>query len=151
VGPGDIAGLPYTQRVLCETLRLRGPWLSTRRALRPVRLSGVDVPAGTELAFSLYALHRDPRMFDQPDRYDVDRWLPEHAAHRPRGSFIPFLDGNRKCLGDSFAWTEMTVVLATIASRWRLRLAPGCRVREVPVATIRPSRLMMIPEPRIRA
>jgi cytochrome P450 len=144
----DIARLPYVRRVLCETLRLRGPWLSTRRALCPLRIGGIDVPAGTEFAFSLYAMHRDPQVFDDPDAFDVDRWLPRREAQRPRGSFIPFLDGNRKCLGDSFAWTEMVIVLATVARRWRLRIHPAARVREVPVATIRPGGLVMIPVPR---
>jgi cytochrome P450 len=144
----DVAKLEYTGRVLNETLRLRSTWLSTRRALRPFQLGHLAVPAGTELAFSLYAMHRDPHVFAEPGTYRVDRWLPPEAARRERGSFIPFLEGNRKCIGDSFAWTELVVTVATIARRWRLRPAPGPRVREVPVAAPRPSRIRMIPVPR---
>jgi cytochrome P450 len=144
----DVAKLEYTSRVLNESLRLRSIWLSTRRALRPIRLGDIDVPTGTELAFSLYAMHRNPQLFPEPHRYDPDRWLPPESSLRPRGSYIPFLDGNRKCMGDTFAWTEMLMAIATIAAHWRLRPVPGQRVREVPVATIRPSRMVMIPEPR---
>jgi cytochrome P450 len=151
VTAADLANLEYTQRVMCEVLRRRAVWLSTRRALRPVELGGFDVPAGTELAFSLYALHHDPEIYPRPDEFDVDRWLPEVAQTRPRGCFIPFLEGSRKCLGHTFAWTEMATVVATIAARWRLYLSPGLRVREVPLATIRPSRLTMLPVPRTRA
>jgi cytochrome P450 len=145
---GDLTQLEYTQRLLSEVLRSRSVWLSTRRALRPVELDGIPVPVGTELAFSLYAIHHDPDLFPRPDEFDVDRWLPEVARRLPRGSFIPFLDGNRKCLGDSFAWLEMLTVVATIAARWNLRLPPRSRVREVPVATIRPSNLRMVPVAR---
>lgn len=144
----DVAKLEYLSRVVNESLRLRGMWLSTRRALRPIRLGGVHVPAGTELAFSLYALHRDPEVFVDPGSYRVDRWSSAEAETRPRGCFIPFLDGNRKCLGDTFAWTELMLTVATVAARWRLRLVPGQRIRQVPVATVRPSRLTVVPEPR---
>lgn len=147
----DIAGLEYTQRVLCEVLRMRSIWISTRRALRPIELGGLTIPTGTEMSFSLYAVHHDPALYPQPDEFDTGRWLPEVERTRPRGSFIPFLDGNRKCLGDSFAWTEMLVVLATVAANWRLQLLPGTRVRQVPVATIRPSGLIMVPHPRAAA
>jgi cytochrome P450 len=144
----DVAKLEYTGQVLSETLRLRGTWLSTRRALRPFQLGHLAVAAGTELAFSLYAMHRDPHLYPQPATYRVDRWLPAEAARRERGSFIPFLEGNRKCIGDSFAWTELAVTVATVARRWRLRPEPRRRVREIPVAAPRPSRITMIPEPR---
>jgi cytochrome P450 len=144
----DLARLELTQRVMSEVLRQRATWLSTRRALRPVTLAGITVPAGTEFAFSLYALHHDPALYPRPDEFDVDRWLPEVVATRPRGSFIPFLDGVRKCLGHSFAWTEMAVVLATVIRTWRLSPTPGLRVREIPLSTIRPSPVTVVPARR---
>ncbi|HEU5471955.1 MAG TPA: cytochrome P450 [Actinophytocola sp.] len=151
VTAADLDALEYSHRVLCEVLRQRSVWISTRRALRPLRLGEWAIPAGTEMAFSLYALHHDPALYPRPDEFDPDRWLPGVEKARPRGSFIPFLDGNRKCLGEWFAWTEMLVVLATIAARWRLRPAPGVTVHPVPLATIRPSRMTMLPEPRTGA
>jgi cytochrome P450 len=146
----DVPRLEYTQRVLRETLRLHSLWLSTRRALRPVQVGGVDVPTGTELAYSLYALHRHPRVYHDPDVFDPDRWSPERSAQVPRGGYFPFLTGNRQCIGDTFAWTEMVIVIATVAARWRLYLPAGRRVREVATATVRPSSLTMVPIPRAR-
>jgi cytochrome P450 len=146
----DVPRLEYTQRVLRETLRLHSMWLSTRRALRPVRVGAVNVPAGTELAFSLYALHRHPRVFPDPDVFDPDRWSPERSARVPRGGYIPFLTGNRQCIGDTFAWTEMVIVIATVAARWQLCLPARPQVREVAGATVRPSSLTMVPIPRAR-
>jgi cytochrome P450 len=144
VTAAHLAELSYTHRVLCEVLRRRATWLSTRRALRAVELGAVPIPAGTELAFSLYALHHDPDLYPHPDEFDVDRWLPEVERTRPRGAFMPFLEGNRKCLGHTFAWTELAVVVCTLAPRWRFVLTSR-RVREVPVATIRTSRLTVLP------
>jgi cytochrome P450 len=144
VTAAQVDELTYTHRVLCEVLRRRATWLSTRRALHAVHLGGMPVPAGTEFAFSLYALHHDPDLYPRPDEFDVDRWLPEVARTRPRGAFMPFLEGNRKCLGHSFAWTELVVVVATLVARWRFVPGPG-RVREVAVSTIRPSRMTLVP------
>jgi cytochrome P450 len=146
----DVPRLEYTQRVLRETLRLHTMWISTRRALRPVQIGGVDVPAGTELAFSQYALHRDPRLFHDPDVFDPDRWSPQRSAQLPRGGYLPFLAGNRQCIGNGFAWTEMVIVIATVAARWRLHLPARPRVREVATAMVRPNSLTMLPIPRPR-
>ncbi|MFD0327620.1 cytochrome P450 [Streptacidiphilus monticola] len=123
----DVPRLPYLRQVLNETLRLHGVTLLMRRAVEPVTVGGIDLPAGAEVAFSLYALQVDPRTFADPGRFDPDRWLPERAAELPRHAFIPFGAGTRKCIGEGWAWTEMTIALATLLSRWRFRPAPGPR------------------------
>lgn len=141
--------LPYTTAVLNEVLRLHAIPLSMRRAREPVELGGVCIPEGSEVAFSIYALHRDPRRYRDPHSFTPDRWLAPHAGRPARGAFIPFGAGNRKCLGDSFAWAEMTVALAAIVSRWRLRPAAGSPPREIRSVSIpRPSSLLMTVVPR---
>jgi cytochrome P450 len=148
VRAGDVERLTYTPWVLRETLRLHSLWLSTRRALRPVRVGEVTVPAGTELAFSLDALHRHPDFHPDPAVFRPERWAPGGGASRD--AYLPFLTGARQCVGDVFAWTEMLTVVATIASVWRLRLAPGARVHESVTATVRPGGLTMLPVARRR-
>ncbi|MGK5632403.1 cytochrome P450 [Streptomyces sp. URMC 123] len=144
-----VAGLEYAPRVLNEALRLHAIPLSMRRAREPVELAGLRVPGGSEVAFSIYALHRHPRLYPEPHRFDPDRWLPERAGRLPRGSFIPFGEGGRKCLGDAFAWAELTVALATVVARWRLVPVGGRAVREIRSVSIpRPSALPMIATPR---
>ncbi|MEU9187995.1 cytochrome P450 [Streptomyces sp. NPDC048484] len=142
----DLPKLPYTRRVAQEAMRLHPVWLLMRRAVRPVTLDGVALPAGTELFVSPHALHRDPALFPDPDRFDPDRWLPERCAHLPRGAYLTFGAGNRMCIGESFAWTEMAIVTATITGRWRLRPVPGDQVRAQVGTVTRPDRLRMIPE-----
>jgi cytochrome P450 len=139
----DVPRLPYLRQVLNETLRLHGVTLLMRRTVEPVTVGGIDLPAGAEVAFSLYALQVDPRTFADPGRFDPDRWLPERAAELPRHAFIPFGAGTRKCIGEGWAWTEMTIALATLLSRWRFRPAPGPRPREVAAAVPHPDRLRM--------
>ncbi|MEV6207278.1 cytochrome P450 [Kitasatospora sp. NPDC051914] len=140
--------LDLTRRLVTETLRLHNPaWIVTRQATVPVRLGTALLPAGADLVWSPYALHRDPELYPDPLRFDPDRWLPERPQP-PRGAYIPFGAGKRMCIGDGFTWAEATVLTALIASRWTLRPVPGTTVRPVPAITVHPSSLHMIAEAR---
>ena len=132
----DVPHLEYTQRIINEVLRRNPPLILMRRAREPVVLAGVPIPAGTEVAASQHTLHRDPRWFPDPYRFDPDRWLPERAAALPKGAFIPFGAGARLCPGVMFAQSEIAVVAATIAAKWRL-------VHPKLAATMQPNRLPM--------
>jgi cytochrome P450 len=129
VGYDDVGRLEYTRRVVNEALRLHAFVLVMRSATEAVEIGGVRFPEGTEIVHSPYALHRDPRLFPRPTEFDPDRWSAGHARQHPRGAFVPFGNGDRKCIGDTFAMTEMIIAVATIAARWRLRPVPGHRVR----------------------
>ncbi|MEV8333860.1 cytochrome P450 [Streptomyces niveus] len=140
--------LVFTRRLVSETLRLYSPaWLVTRQAIETVQLGDVTLPAGTDVLWSPYTLHRDAALYPDPLRFDPDRWLPERPQP-PKGAFIPFGSGKRQCMGDVFAWTETTIVTALIASRWRLRPAPGAAPRPISAITVHPSVLRMTAEAR---
>ncbi|CAL9280552.1 Pentalenene oxygenase [Streptomyces sp. SudanB25_2051] len=145
---GDVPRLAAVRRVLDEVIRLHGVTMLMRRAIAPVELGGHHIPEGAEVAFSLYAMHRDPALYPDPDRFDPDRWLPERRASIDRQSYIPFGAGNRKCIGDAFVWTEATIALATILAQWSLRPVPGHTPREVPSAVAHPDRVPMVVTPR---
>ncbi|MEV4970703.1 cytochrome P450 [Streptomyces scopuliridis] len=146
-----IPNLAFTRRLVSETLRLYSPaWLVTRQAISAVQLGEFSLPAGSDVIWSAYALHRDPDLYPDPLRFDPDRWLPERPQP-PKGAFIPFGSGKRMCMGDAFAWTEATIITALVASRWRLRPTPGAVVRPVGAITTHPSSLHMVPEPRQHA
>ncbi|WP_205021761.1 cytochrome P450 [Streptomyces sp. HB132] len=143
-----IPRLAFTGRLVTETLRLYSPaWLVTRRTTSDVELGGFDLPAGTDLIFSPYTLHRDPSLYPDPQLFDPDRWLPERVQPPPN-AFIPFGAGKRMCMGDRFAVTEAISIAAIVGSRWRLRLAQGPVVRPVGAITTHPSWLRMVAETR---
>lgn len=145
----DVGRLTFTRQMITETLRMHPPaWLLSRRTLAPVTLGGVDLPAGAMVIFSPYSVHRDPRTYGAADVFDPDRWLPERAEQIPRPAFIPFGAGTRQCIGEGYAWVMATIILATIARRWRLCPVPGVAVRMMPRMTMEPSALPMMPQAR---
>jgi cytochrome P450 len=125
--PEDVARLPYTRRVLTESMRCYPPaWAVGRRAMADLNIGGYTVRQGTIVLASQYILQHDARFFAEPETFDPDRWLPERQANRPKYAYFPFGAGNRVCIGESFAWTEGILVLATLARKWRIeRLDDG--------------------------
>jgi cytochrome P450 len=99
---------------------------------------------------SPYITHRDERFFPDPERFEPERWTAEAKQSRPPFSFFPFGGGPRKCIGEGFAWTEGILVLATLAAKWRARLAPGPKVEAQALITLRPKKgIQMTIERRI--
>ncbi|WFB11170.1 cytochrome P450 [Streptomyces sp. LX-29] len=152
-GHQDLARLTYTQRLVKEALRKYPGWVGMRRACEPVRLGEHELPAGTEVMYSAYALQNDARWYPDPDRFDPDRWDSKRSVGRvKKGAWVPFSAGVYKCIGDGFTEMETAVAVAVIASRWRLRPVPGRDVRAVHQHThVVPGRLRMIVEPRSAA
>jgi cytochrome P450 len=135
----DLPNLPYTERVLTESMRLYPPaWILGRRALVEHQVDGYSIPAGSIVVASEYIVHHDPRWFPDPYRFDPDRWLPDQTASRPKYSYFPFGGGQRLCIGEPFAWMEGELLLATLAQRWKLRLVRGHPIDLFPVVTLRP-------------
>jgi cytochrome P450 len=140
----DPGGLPYARAVVLEALRLHSTLLNPRTARCAVELGGYRVPARSEVAFSPYALHRDPALFPEPARFRPDRWLADRSPGAPTRHFMPFGAGPHKCIGDVFAMTEAVITLAAIARRWRLEPAGGHVVRQRPGGMPRPSAVPLI-------
>ncbi|MEV0156382.1 cytochrome P450 [Micromonospora sp. NPDC050686] len=148
VTAADLPKLEYTRRFLNEVLRLYAMWVLTRQTTRPTELAGIALPAGATVMFSPQAIHRDPRIYRDPTRFDPDRWLPERAEEVPRNAFLPFGSGRYICIGEQFAMTEMLVVFATLVRRWRLRPVPGHVVKPSVAKGGLPNSLPMVVEPR---
>ena len=85
-----------------------------------------------------YVNARDPRYFEAPDSFRPERWLDGLAKRLPRGVFYPFGMGPRKCIGAEFAMLEATLLLATIAQRWRFRVVEGQDLTPQAAVTLRP-------------
>jgi long-subunit acyl-CoA synthetase (AMP-forming)/cytochrome P450 len=125
----DVAELAYTRRVIEETLRLYPPsWVLSRIARADDEIGGFRIPAGAVVQLSPYVTHRRPELWESPERFDPDRFLPERAAARPRFSYYPFGGGPRVCIARDLALLELPLILATVAQAYRLRAVPGRRV-----------------------
>jgi cytochrome P450 len=135
----DLPLLPYTQMVIYEAIRLYPPaWLFLRHAIQDDTIGGYHIPAGTAVAVSPYVMHRHPAFWEEPETFMPERFTPERVAVRHRLAYIPFAAGPRQCIGNTFALTEAQLVLATVAQRYRLRLAPGHPVEPETAITLRP-------------
>ena len=135
----DIPRLVYTRMVFSEAMRLFPPaWALERRALRDVELGGHRVPAGSLVFTSQFLVHRDPRWWPEPERFDPERWRPGREAERPKFAYFPFGGGSRVCIGEPFAWMEGVLLLATISRRWRFAHERDHPVTMDPLVTLRP-------------
>jgi cytochrome P450 len=135
----DVPRLAYAERILRESLRLYPPaWLMPRIAAEECEIRGYRIPKGASVLVSQWIVHRDPRFFPDPERFDPDRWTEEFARSLPRFAYFPFGGGPRICIGNHFALLEATLILAAIAQRFRLRLASATPVEPLASITLRP-------------
>jgi cytochrome P450 len=134
----DIPSLRCVERAVTESVRLYPPaWIVGRRALAPYPMGPYLAPARSLVLASPWVVHRDARFFSDPERFDPDRWTPAFKALLPPYAYFPFGGGPRRCIGESFAWMELVLVVATIAQRWKLRLVPGHPVEPEALVTLR--------------
>jgi cytochrome P450 len=134
----DVMELSLTGRIFSEALRLYPPlWAVGRRAMVECKVGSYAIPRGSVVIISAFVTQRDSRWFPEPLRFDPERWQPAAKLARPKFSYFPFSAGSRSCLGEVFASTEGVLCLATIAQRWKFRLAPGATIAMQPQLTLR--------------
>jgi cytochrome P450 len=118
----DLPKFAYTRQIIDEAMRLYpAGWLLNRKALRDDRLGEYSVPAGTEVYVAPYFIQRNPKLWEEPDRFNPDRFQLDNSKHRHRLATIPFSAGPRNCIGERFARIEMQIHLLTIGRHLRLR------------------------------
>jgi cytochrome P450 len=149
----DLPRLVVTRRVVDETMRLYPPaWIIERSPRSTVTIAGERVSRGTTVILCPWVTHRDPRWFEDPDSFRPERWAEPSMARLPRFAYFPFGGGARVCLGNTFALTETTLLLATLAQRWRFEFLPGQSLAPQARVTLRPdSRLRVRLHARGRA
>lgn len=131
--------LTYTEQVVQECLRLYSPIHAISRvASEPHTLGGYRIPAGATVCVSLFATHRLPQYWPDPDRFDPERFTEERCATRSRFAYLPFAAGHRNCIGGGQAMVELKLVVAMVAQRYCLEVAPGQRIEAAPGTTMYP-------------
>jgi cytochrome P450 len=140
----DIPRLTYSRQVFDEVLRFYPPgWFLSRIAQEDDELGGYKIPAGSVVSLSPFVTHHLPEFWDNPEGFDPERFSPEQASGRHKFAYLPFLNGPRKCIGDTFALTEMQLALPIILQHVRLSSIPGYPVRPRVRGTMRPGTVWM--------
>ena len=138
----DYPKLKYATQIFAETMRLYPPvWVTARMCAEPYQIAGFTIPKGGALNAPQYAVHRDPRWWPDPDRFDPDRFTDEAKQGRPRYAYFPFGGGSRQCIAEGLAWMEGTLVLAMLARQWRFTPEAGApeHIAISPSITLRPT------------
>ncbi|HZL34865.1 MAG TPA: cytochrome P450 [Tepidisphaeraceae bacterium] len=137
----DLPRLRYARQVVNEALRLYPPAdVLGREAIVDCTIGGIPVRKGTTIFASTWVMHRDPRCFPDPERFEPGRWTEDFERKLPRFAYFPFGGGPRFCIGQSFAMTEAVMTLAAIARRFAFAPAPGFELELWPAITLRPRR-----------
>jgi cytochrome P450 len=147
----DLPNLKYTESVLAESMRLFPPaWAIGRLALADHEFGGYAIEKGGLVLVSPYVTQRDPRFWENPDEFIPERWQDQSVKEAgQKNIYFPFGGGIRRCIGESFAWTEGILLLATLARKWKLHLVPEQKIGLQPMITLRPKYGMrMRPEAR---
>jgi cytochrome P450 len=145
----DLPRLPYTEMVVKESLRLYPPvWaLFGREPHADVELGGYVLPRGAQVIIFPWGIHRNPRFFEDPEKFDPGRFAPERVKELTPDAYIPYGLGPHLCIGAGFANMQMVLTVATVLQRFRLALAPNQGpVEAEPHVAIRPKGgLAMVP------
>src|SRR5260221_5795200 len=139
----DLGQLPYLDMIIKETMRLYPPIpIIGRMATEDIEVGGYLVRKGLGITISPHVIHRDPRWYPEPDEFRPERFSAENEKKIPKGAYLPFSNGPRVCIGNSFASMEANLLLATMAQQYRLTLMPGQEVVPQATLTLRPKENM---------
>ena len=136
----DLEELAYTRMVMEEALRLYppAPILAGRVARERDEICGLRIEKGTQVVIAPWVVHRHRALWNAPERFQPERFSKERSVTRPRFAYLPFGGGPRVCIGAQLAMTEVSLLLAVLAQRYRLKLAPGQDIRLLHRVTLRP-------------
>jgi cytochrome P450 len=135
----ELRELQYVSQVIDESMRLYSPIHSISRvAMENDTVGGYHIPAGTTVVMSMFATHRLPQYWPDPEKFDPARFEPAQVAARSRFAYFPFAAGHRNCVGAAQALVELKLVVARIAQRYTLDVVPGQKIEPAPGTTMYP-------------
>ena len=135
----DYSKLEFTRMVFEESMRLYPPiYIISRQALKDFHIGDYVVPGGAIVLMSPYLTHRDSRFHKDPDKFNPHNSKERSAGPNSKYEYFPFSAGPRSCIGQSFAWYEGVLLVATIAQKWKANLVPGHKVEFDQLINLRP-------------
>jgi cytochrome P450 len=140
VDAGHVEQLSFCRQVIQEAMRLYPPAPGIgREAKVAFDLGGRPIEPGTRIHIPVFALHRNVRLWDQPNAFDPDRFAAEPSKARSRYAYLPFGGGPRVCIGAGFAMLEAAAILATLVRAIRFAPVPGHKPKPLARVTLRPA------------
>jgi cytochrome P450 len=139
----DYSKLKYAEMIFAEAMRLYPPvWVTARTCALPYEIAGYPIEPGAILLAPQICVHHDARFYEEPERFDPERFSDAAKAGRPRFAYFPFAAGSRQCIAEGLAWMEGVLVLATIAQYWKLTPVKGApaKIAVQPAISLRPKR-----------
>ncbi len=135
----DLTRLPWTLQVIEESMRLYPPVYATARsALERVTIGPVTIEPGEIVMVTVRGIHRRADLWPEPMAFRPERFAEAAKKGRLRHAYMPFGAGPRICIGNHFAMMEAHLIVATLARKWRFRLAQHPDIIEEPLVTLRP-------------
>ncbi len=135
----DLRNLTYTRMVIDETMRMYPPaWIIGRKNVEDDEIGGYHIPAGTNCLIPTICIHRSPKFWDNPLKFDPERFSAEKIKEHKKFTYFPFGGGPRLCIGNNFALMEMQVVLASVMQRYKFELKDQTPIELDPLITLRP-------------
>ena len=145
----DISKFVLVNNCLKESLRLYSPVTLVQRAVnKPVKLDGYTLHKGTMVDIGIQSVHMNPNVWEDPFKFDPNRFSKENLASKHPYSFIPFSAGPRNCIGQHFALTLMKILTIKLLRSFEFTLSPGYEmVRETKAALIQKGGLNLLVKP----
>jgi len=149
-GLEDLQRMPFTRMVMDESLRLYPPaWLIMRENIEDDEIGGYRIPKGFTFMIPVFTIHRDPKLWDEPNRFKPERFSKENAKSHHRFAYFPFGGGPRQCIGNNFALMEMQLILVMMLQKFRFKVSAGFEPEMHPMVTLRMTHGMRVDiEPR---
>ncbi|KAI5711482.1 hypothetical protein M8J76_000249 [Diaphorina citri] len=121
----ELQNMPVLDRCIKEVLRMYPPgYIIARRIRREIKIGDYDIPKDATIMNYIYAMHRDPNVYENPDQFNPDRFLPEKFGKYPKYNYQPFAAGNRKCIAYKYAMLQMKIVISTVLRHFKILPSP---------------------------
>jgi cytochrome P450 len=131
--------LEFAAQVVQEGLRLYPPfWMVDRMALSDDRAGDLVIPAGSTVVVFVYGVHHSARLWEDPERFDPERFTKANEKLRPPCTWLPFGAGPRGCIGGNYAMLQILMILSVLLRKYELQLSPGQEIEPRPMVILRP-------------